>query len=135
VVDSIKRLIAASLPYNATAIEARLAELRSDPAVHNSKGIYEFLLGGEKQAHLLDVRLFDDKAIRHTYQQQTSAAEVAGKSNCPLCAVGHSANAARIWAIKEMDADHVSAWSKGGTTDISNCEMLCVTHNRAKGNR
>ena len=26
-------------------------------------------------------------------------------------------------------------WSKGGTTDISNCQMLCKTHNRAKGNK
>ena len=34
-----------------------------------------------------------------------------------------------------MDADHVTAWSKGGDTDLKNCEMLCVTHNRAKGNR
>lgn len=122
-------------PYNPAAIEARLAELRSDPAVHNSKGIYEFLLGGEQQTHLLDVRLFDDKTIRQAYQQQTSTAEAAGKSNCPLCALGHSANAKKIWGLKEMDADHVSAWSKGGSTDISNCEMLCVTHNRAKGNR
>ncbi|NHC06391.1 GmrSD restriction endonuclease domain-containing protein [Azonexus fungiphilus] len=122
-------------PYNPAAIEARLAELRSDPAVHNSKGIYEFLLGGEQQTHLLDVRLFDDKTIRQTYQQQTSTAEAAGKSNCPLCALGHSANAKKIWGLKEMDADHVSAWSKGGSTDISNCEMLCITHNRAKGNR
>ena len=32
-------------------------------------------------------------------------------------------------------ADHVTAWSKGGATDISNCQMLCKTHNRAKGNR
>jgi hypothetical protein len=124
-----------SKPYSATAIEARLAELRSDAAVHNSRGIYEFLLGSEKQTQLIDVRLFDDKIIRQAYQQQTSVAEVAGKSNCPLCAVGHSANASRIWTLKEMDADHVSAWSKGGSTDISNCEMLCVTHNRAKGNR
>lgn len=124
-----------SKPYNATAIEARLVELRSDPAVHNAKGIYEFLLGGEKQTQLLDIRLFDDKTTRQAYQRQTSAAEAAGKSNCPLCAVGHTANATKIWVLKEMDADHVSAWSKGGSTDISNCEMLCVTHNRAKGNR
>jgi len=34
-----------------------------------------------------------------------------------------------------MDADHVAAWSKGGQTDLGNCEMLCITHNRAKGNR
>ncbi|MBQ9651980.1 MAG: HNH endonuclease [Prevotella sp.] len=26
-------------------------------------------------------------------------------------------------------------WSKGGSTDIENCQMLCKTHNRAKGNR
>lgn len=34
-----------------------------------------------------------------------------------------------------MDADHVKAWSNGGPTDESNCQMLCKTHNRAKGNR
>ncbi|MFM0329102.1 GmrSD restriction endonuclease domain-containing protein [Paraburkholderia strydomiana] len=124
-----------SEPYNAAAVEARLDELRCDHAVRNSRGIYEFLLGGETQTQLIDVRLFDEKTTRVAYQQQTSAAEVSGKSNCPLCAVGHSANATKIWALKEMDADHVSAWSKGGSTDISNCEMLCVTHNRAKGNR
>lgn len=122
-------------PYNAAVIEARLADLRSDPAVRNSKGIYEFLLGGEKQTQLLDVRLFDEKTKRQAYQQQTSAAEATGRSNCALCAIGTNANATKIWTLNDMDADHVSAWSKGGSTDISNCEMLCVTHNRAKGNR
>jgi len=34
-----------------------------------------------------------------------------------------------------MDADHVAAWSKGGGTDIKNCQVLCKTHNQAKGNR
>ena len=34
-----------------------------------------------------------------------------------------------------MDADHVAAWSKGGVTEFKNCEMLCKSHNRAKGNR
>ncbi len=56
-------------------------------------------------------------------------------SNCPLCAIGHDANAERIYKEPEMDADHVTAWSRGGATDLSNCQMLCVTHNRAKGNR
>jgi len=122
-------------PYNAAAIEARLVELRGDPAVHNSKGIYEFLLGGEKQTQLLDVRLFDDNTKRIAYQRQTAEAATSGKSNCALCAVGHSANAKKTWALKDMDADHVAAWSKGGVSNITNCEMLCVTHNRAKGNR
>ena len=29
----------------------------------------------------------------------------------------------------------LNAWVKGGTTRPENCEMLCKTHNRAKGNR
>lgn len=41
----------------------------------------------------------------------------------------------KIWNFSEMNADHVQAWSKGGATDASNCEMLCKTHNKAKGNK
>jgi Protein of unknown function DUF262/HNH endonuclease len=121
--------------FDPVAMEARVNELRGDPAVYNARGIYEFLLGAETQKHLLDIRLFDEKIRRQAYDKQTAAAAKIGKSNCPLCATGHTANAQKIWSLKEMDADHVSAWSKGGGTDISNCEMLCVTHNRAKGNR
>lgn len=121
--------------YNASAITERVRELRGDPSVGSKKGIYEFLLGGEQQAQLIGIRFFDDKTKQQAYSKQTAEAEAGGKSNCPLCAVGHSANQKKIWPIKEMDADHVSAWSKGGSTDIANCEMLCVTHNRAKGNR
>ncbi len=121
--------------YDPAAIEARVSALRGDPLVHNRKGIYEFLLGGETQTQLLDVRLFDEKTKRTAYDRQTAAANAVGKSNCPHCALGHSATATRIWKSAEMDADHVAAWSKGGSTDSANCEMLCVTHNRAKGNR
>ncbi|MBL7785512.1 MAG: HNH endonuclease [Chitinophagales bacterium] len=46
-----------------------------------------------------------------------------------------STNQKKIWKLAEMDADHVAAWSKGGATDAKNCQMLCKTHNRAKGNR
>ena len=58
-----------------------------------------------------------------------------GTSNCPLCAIGHDANKTKIWAYKDMDADHVSAWSRGGATSSDNCQMLCRTHNQSKGNR
>lgn len=81
------------------------------------------------------MRVFDDVTNRFVYDKQTQAAQAAGTSNCSLCAVGHDANKNRIWKFAEMDADHVSAWSKGGATSTANCEMLCVTHNRAKGNR
>ena len=101
----------------------------------NRKGIFEFVLGDEKDTRLLDVRVFDPKETKVVYAKQTAAAERNGVSNCQLCAVGHEANAKRIWKLSEMDADHVAAWSKGGATDLSNCQMLCKTHNRAKGNR
>ena len=79
--------------------------------------------------------VFDPKEAKAVYARQTADAEKKGVPNCPLCAVRHNANAKRIWKFSEMDADHVAAWSKGGATDISNCQMLCRTHNRAKGNR
>ena len=67
--------------------------------------------------------------------KQTAEAIKKGISNCPLCALGHEANKSKIWKFEEMDADHVSAWSKGGATDVKNCQMLDKTHNRAKGNK
>lgn len=121
--------------YSPAAVDARVEDLRGDPAVNNARGIYEFILGDETNARLLDVRLFDDKTKRAAYTKQKTAAEAAGVANCPLCAIGHDANKAKIWGPKEMDADHVTAWSKGGASDLANCEMLCITHNRAKGNR
>jgi hypothetical protein len=121
--------------YNAAAMDADIDALRADPAVRNNKGIYEYLLGGKADPKLLDVRLFDDSTKVAVYEQQTQAAKGAGVSNCPLCAIGTDANRARIYQLNEMDADHLTAWSKGGNSTIANCTMLCVTHNRAKGNR
>ncbi len=40
----------------------------------------------------------------------------------------------RIYALNEMEADHVTAWSNGGDTSEANCQMLCRHHNRVKGN-
>ncbi|MBK8617071.1 MAG: HNH endonuclease [Anaerolineales bacterium] len=64
--------------------------------------------------------------------KNTAKAEASGKSNCPLCAIGPDANKSKLWKLNEMDADHVAAWSKGGATNIKNCQMLCKTYNRAK---
>jgi hypothetical protein len=124
-----------SKSYNAAAIDVDVNALRADPAVLNNKGIYEYLLGGKMDPKLLNVRVFDDKTKVAAYEQQTQKAKDGGVSNCPLCAIGTDANKARIYRQDEMDADHVAAWSKGGDSDLKNCQMLCVTHNRAKGNR
>lgn len=124
-----------SKSYNAAVLDTEVDALRADPAVTNKRGIYEYLLGNKQDSQLLAIRLFDDKTKIAAYTQQTQKAKSAGVSNCPLCAAGDSANKTRIYLLKDMDADHVTAWSKGGNTDLNNCEMLCITHNRAKGNR
>lgn len=121
--------------YDPKKVSAKVKRLYGDPYVKNRRGIFEFILGGEKDAKLLDVRVFDEAIKKTTYAAQTAIAESKEKSNCPLCAIGHDANKNKIWKLAEMDADHVSAWSKGGATTAKNCQMLCKTHNRAKGNR
>jgi 5-methylcytosine-specific restriction endonuclease McrA len=84
---------------------------------------------------LLDIRVFDEATKRTAYAKQKKEAEAKGVSNCSYCAIGHDSNKTKIWALADMDADHVTAWTKGGATAASNCEMLCKSHNRAKGNR
>ena len=122
-------------PYNTTAIRSRIDELLADDFVENKKGVFEYVLGGEEDKTLLNVRVFDKRTKEKKYKEQTDKATAEGISNCPLCAIGDNVNKTRIWKLSEMDADHVTAWSRGGRTTIDNCEMLCKTHNRAKGNR
>lgn len=124
-----------SQSYDPKKVSTDVTRLYADPYVKKKRGIFEYILGGQQDTKLLEVRVFDDATKHSVYEKQTSAADAKSKSNCPLCAVGHDANKSRIYKFEEMDADHVSAWSKGGGSSAKNCQMLCATHNRAKGNR
>lgn len=121
-------------PYNPKKVSEQVERFCADPYVTSKKGVFEYILGGYTEPRLLNIRVFDEATKRTVYTRQTELAKRDGVSNCPLCAAGNNANKTKIWKLSEMDADHVTAWSNGGATDISNCEMLCVTHNRAKGN-
>lgn len=121
--------------YDPATVSSKVKELYGDPYIKNRRGVFEYILGGLQDSKLLNVRVFDEATKKSVYAKQTADAETSDKSNCPLCAIGHSANKSTVWKFAEMDADHVSAWSKGGESSAENCQMLCVTHNRAKGNR
>lgn len=121
--------------YNPAKVSAEVKRLYADPYVNRHRGVFEYILGGSTDTKLLDVRVFDEATKKSVYASQTKKAKAKGVSNCPLCAVGHDANKSKIWKLAEMDADHVTAWIKGGATTRKNCQMLCKTHNRAKGNR
>lgn len=124
-----------NIAYNPQTVKELVEKLYSDYYVKNKKGIFEYILGGCKDTKLLEIRIFDEPTKQTKYKLQTAEANISGVSNCPLCALGVDNNKKRIWKLNEMDADHVTAWSNGGATDITNCQMLCKTHNRAKGNK
>lgn len=122
-------------PYDPAEVHKKVQELYEDGSVNDKKGIFEYILGGCVDTRLLEIRVFEDSTKATVYKRQTAYALANKVSNCPLCAMGHGSNKDKIYKQNEMDADHVTAWSKGGATNIDNCMMLCKTHNRAKGNR
>lgn len=123
-------------PYNHDEINARVDALLDDSCVSDKRGIFEYVLGGEQDKKLLNIRVFTDAVKKKVYKKQTAVAKKKNVSNCPYCAMSDNDKIkTKIWKLNEMDADHVTAWSKGGETDEKNCQMLCKTHNRSKGNR
>lgn len=125
----------AELIYSAFLIRSIKAFVLLITSAFSLVSIFEYILSGCVDTKLLEVRVFDEAVKRAVYKKQTEKAEQEHISNCPLCALGSNANKNKIWPLKYMDTDHVTAWSKGGATTTENCEMLCITHNRSKGNR
>ena len=91
-------------------------------------------MSDEKNPKLLQIRLFGKLEKQKAYDKQTKLAKEKNISNCPACVLEGGKNKNKIWKPSEMEADHVTAWSKGGATDLKNCQMLCKFHNRLKGN-
>ena len=97
-------------------IEDRVAELMEDEDVSDKRGIYRYLLSNEER--YLNIRTFDKKQKRQAYERQ--------KGICVKCK--------NKFAIEEMEADHITPWSKGGKTEAENCQLLCDDDNRRKSN-
>ena len=48
---------------------------------------------------------------------------------------GRCAHCGKFGSMKDMEADHIIPYSKGGRTSWSNLQILCRTCNRSNGNR
>ena len=108
---------------NSSDIHNEIVRLMGDDEVTaNMKGIYQYIIYGDGK--YLQIRQFDEKTARVIYEKQ--------KHHCPYC-VKEGNN--REYAFKEMHADHIKPWSKGGKTEESNCQMLCSSHNESKGSK
>lgn len=102
--------------YDPKTLEARIVALMEDDDVTKKSGIYEYLLGGAEKC--LSIRSFSLCMSRAAYERQ--------KGICPKCG--------KHCEMEEMQADHITPWSKGGKTTPENCQMLCAPCNRKKSN-
>lgn len=100
-----------------THLEKRISQMMQDEDVTKKSGIYDYVLSGSERA--LSIRAFTDNMRREAYERQ--------KGNCRACK--------KHFDLGEMEADHITPWSKGGKTLAGNCQMLCKTDNRMKSGK
>lgn len=98
-------------------LEAETSRLMADDDVTKKKGIYEYLL--TKNEKHLSIRAFTESHKRTLYERQ--------KGICTTCKSN--------FQIEQMEADHITPWSQGGKTELSNGQMLCRECNRRKSSK
>lgn len=103
--------------FDSAELEKRIVALMKDEDVTKKKGIYEYILNGDERA--LSIRCFDNRQKREVYESQAGI--------CPICE--------EHFDLSQMQADHITPWSKGGKTTSVNCQMLCAKCNNKKSNK
>lgn len=114
-------------------IENEIKKLMADDEVTSKKGIYKYILDGQEKH--LSLRAFDKNTAKTMYAKQ--------QGHCPYCdqnVAGHTypqdqtstLYGVNTYEFDQMQADHIKPWSKGGKTELSNCQMLCKWHNEHK---
>lgn len=103
--------------FDPVILKEKVEELLEDEDVTKKSGIFEYLLSGDERA--LNIRAFSAKMKREAYQRQNG-----------VCTICH-----KHFNFNEMEADHITPWSNGGRTISENCQVLCKSCNRRKGNK
>ena len=103
--------------FDAEKIEAELKKYfgyEYEDQITNKKGIFEYVLDGDERH--LNIRAFKESEKRAAYEKQNGICAKCGKH----------------FEYNEMEGDHITPWSKGGKTELSNLQMLCRDCNRRK---
>lgn len=108
--------------YDVEKLEADVSKLMQDDDIKKA-GIYPYILNGDEKH--LSIRAFTPSMIRGAFERQ--------KGVCPFCKAEKREKIQ--WEFDEMEADHITPWHLGGKTDVNNCQMLCVAHNRKKSGK
>ncbi len=101
--------------FDPDELEEEIKTLIDDDDVGRQKGIYHYVL--TRDHHHLNIRAFDKNVKRRVYEKQEGICAISGKK----------------FKIEEMEADHITPWSKGGRTVEENCQMVSKAANRRKG--
>lgn len=106
-------------------LEERVKLLMSDEDIQKPAGIYAYVFDGDVRH--LNIRAFSPAQKRVAYEKQNALC-----ANGAHCRTPGNADGKKKFALAEMEADHVTPWSKGGHTVQDNCQMLCLPCNRQK---
>ncbi len=101
--------------YDTAKLETEIKALMMDDDVTSKRGIYAYVLTRDEKH--LSIRAFTDSQRREAYERQGGICAKCGKH----------------FQITEMEADHITPWSRGGKTNAANCKILCLEDNRRKG--
>lgn len=102
--------------YDSNVVAAAVKRLMDDYEVQKKQNVYEYILSGQKDVKLLNLRQFDEPTKRRQYAAQGGV--------CPMCG--------KHFEYSEMHGDHKVPWSQGGKTVPENCQMLCTKCNLQK---
>jgi len=103
--------------FDVKKLDKNVTNLILDEDVTNHLGIYPYLITGEEKH--LSIRAFSESVKLRVYEKQKNKCKVCGKK----------------FEITEMEADHITAWSKNGKSIESNCQMLCVKDHKLMKNK
>lgn len=102
--------------FDTVKLEQEIQVLMLDENISSKSGIYPYVLT-HNEKHL-NIRAFSESQRREAYEKQRGFCFKCGK----------------YFELEEMEADHITPWSKGGKTISENCQMLCQDCNRHKTN-
>lgn len=102
---------------DAKDLEMQISELMKDSEIQKKSGIYPYVLDGDEKH--LNLRAFDENTKREVFEEQGGVCKICGEK----------------FEIEQMEADHITPWSKNGKTIKENCQMLCRECNRRKSGK
>ena len=98
-------------------LEREIQTLMMDDDVTSKKGVYPYVLTRDEK--YLNIRTFTESQKRSAFERQKGICKKCGKP----------------FELHQMEADHITPWSRGGKTSPENCQMLCLECNRRKSDK